>query len=53
MADTQAGDATAYKTLLVQLAQWLEHFYVNPIAEREDWRGCFRALRSIQRVRHT
>lgn len=53
MVAAQAGDATAYRTLLAELATWLRRYYLRrlPPAMVED--GVQDALLAIHEKRHT
>jgi DNA-directed RNA polymerase specialized sigma24 family protein len=53
MAEAQAGNSTAYRQLLVELAPWLEHFYLDRLPREMVGDGVSRALRLIHEVRHT
>jgi RNA polymerase sigma-70 factor (ECF subfamily) len=53
MAQAQDGNSAAYRELLVELAEWLEHFYRQrlPCERVED--GVSGALLLIHEIRHT
>src|SRR5579859_8195528 len=53
MAEAQAGNPTAYRKLLVELAEWLEHFYRHRLPPHMVGDGVSGALRLIHKVRHT
>jgi len=53
MAEAQAGNPTAYRQLLVELARWLEHFYLARLPPEMVEDGISGALLSIHRIRAT
>jgi DNA-directed RNA polymerase specialized sigma24 family protein len=53
MAEAQTGNSTAYRTLLVELARWLEHFYLDRLPREAVDDGVAGALRLIHETRHT
>jgi DNA-directed RNA polymerase specialized sigma24 family protein len=53
MAEAQAGNPTAYRKLLIELARWLEHFYLDRLPSEAVDDGISGALRLIHEIRHT
>lgn len=53
MAEAQAGNPTAYRQLLVELAQWLEHFYLDRLPREMVDDGVSETLRLLHEIRHT
>jgi len=53
MAETQAGNPAAYRKLLMELAQWLRHFYGRRLPRDMVDDGISETLRLIHKIRHT
>jgi DNA-directed RNA polymerase specialized sigma24 family protein len=53
MAEAQAGNSTAYRKMLLGLARWLEHFYLDRLPPEAVDDGIAGALRLIHELRHT
>jgi hypothetical protein len=53
IAEAQAGNATAYRKLLEELAQWLERFYRDRLPQERVDDGISGALCLIHKIRHT